>query len=238
MMMPSQPTSHLVMIHPDFAFGLFENKFDRPSHSANPHKLLQRHADRRIAEIVFDPGGILQIATNDQPELTGRQATAQFGHAQKCEITDDRPFTAFLDNSSNPILFLNLLHQILDRNGMLPGIAQTQTSRMTPMTTPGRNIHFWWDAPDQSILFDGGEIPLSGRSHTVPKGGAVSIQGVCRHPGKRQIIAFYRIFQQFQPDFRLRFENQIFGYATNLPLLGLFFLQPLFGHEQLPSIKL
>jgi hypothetical protein len=31
MLMPSQPTAHLVMIKPNFTFGFFEDGFDRPS---------------------------------------------------------------------------------------------------------------------------------------------------------------------------------------------------------------
>ncbi len=69
-MMPSDPTPHLVLIHADFAFTLFKNGFYRPSHAADPNELRAGRADRRIAEIVFDFGGILQIAANDQPELT------------------------------------------------------------------------------------------------------------------------------------------------------------------------
>ena len=106
MMMPSEPTAHLVMIHPDFTFGFFKDGFNGPSHSADPDKLIQRSADRRIAEKVFDLRRIIQIAANDQPEFTGGQAAARFGHAQKRKITNDGTFAAFFDNRSNPILLL------------------------------------------------------------------------------------------------------------------------------------
>src|SRR5215210_2931947 len=190
MMMPSDPTPHLVMIHSDFAFGLFENGFNRPSHSADSYELVQRSIDRSIAEKVFDFRRILQIAANDQPELTSRQAAARFSHTQKCEITNKGTLAAFFDHGADPILLLNLLHQLLDWNGMLPGITQTQTSRMTPMTTPGGNMHFRRSTPDQGVLLNGGEIVLSGSRHTVSKRRTVSVQGICRYPKKRQITAF------------------------------------------------
>src|SRR3989304_6317672 len=101
MMMPSQPTPHLVMIHTDFAFGFFKYSFNRPSHSADPDELIQRSTDRRIAEKVFDLRRIVQIAANDQPEFSNGQAATRFGHAQKCKITNDGPLAAFFDNGSN-----------------------------------------------------------------------------------------------------------------------------------------
>jgi len=128
MMMPSDPTPHLVMIHADFTFGFFEDSFNRPSHSTNPDQLSQRNADRSITEKVFDLRGIVQIAANDQPEFSGGQARARFGHTQKRKITNDGTFAAFFNNSSSPILLLNFLYQILDRNGMLPSSLSERVS--------------------------------------------------------------------------------------------------------------
>src|SRR5271157_205402 len=233
MMMPSYPTPHLVMIHTDFTFGLLEDSFNWPSHSADPDKLTQRSAERSIAEKVFDLSRIIQITANDQPEFIGGQATARFGHTQKCKITNDRPLATFFDNCLGPILLLDLLHQLLDWNGLLSFIAQMQTSRMTPMTSPFRNMNLGRTTPDQGILFDGCEVKRSRGSHTVPKRRAVSIQSIGCQPGKRQSAAFYHVFQQFQPDFRLRFENQILWDSAGLPLLDMFFCKPLIGHEQL-----
>jgi len=42
------------MIHPDFTFRFFKDGFNWPSHSADPHELIQRSADRSIAEKVFN----------------------------------------------------------------------------------------------------------------------------------------------------------------------------------------
>src|SRR3990172_8853702 len=181
MMVPSYPTSHLVMIHADFTFGFFKDGFNWPSHSADSDKLTQRSADRSIAEKVFDLRRIIQITANDQPQFSNGQAAARFGHAQKCKITNDGTLAAIFDHGFNPILLLNLLHQLLDWNWMLPGITQTQASRMTSMTAPLWNINLRRCTPDQAVLFDGCEIMLSRSCDTIPKCRAVSIQGVCRH---------------------------------------------------------
>ena len=112
--------------------------------------------------------------------------------------------------------------------------AQGESLRgMTSATAPLWNINLRRSTPDQGVLLNGCEVELSCSSHAVSKRRTVSIQSVCRHLGKRQIIAFEGVFQQFQTNFRLRFENQIFWYATSLPLLGVFFFKPLFWHEQL-----
>src|SRR4030067_2622396 len=104
MMMPSQPTPHLILIHTDFAFGFFEDGFDWPSHPADPHKLIERCVGRSIAEKVFDLRRIVQIAANDQPEFSGGQVATRFSHAQKCKITNDGALAAFFDNGSHPNL--------------------------------------------------------------------------------------------------------------------------------------
>src|SRR5271157_5612046 len=174
MMMPSYPTPHLVMIHTDFTFGLLEDSFNWPSHSADPDKLTQRSAERSIAEKVFDLSRIIQITANDQPEFIGGQATARFGHTQKCKITNDRPLATFFDNCLGPILLLDLLHQLLDWNGLLSFIAQMQTSRMTPMTSPFRNMNLGRTTPDQGILFDGCEVKRSRGAATPSRNAELS----------------------------------------------------------------
>ena len=115
---------------------------------------------------------------------------------------------------------------------MLPGITQTQAARRTSRITRLWNMHLRRSTPDQAIGFDGSEIILSGRRDTVSKRSAVPIQGVCRRPGKGQFPSFCRIFQQFQRNFRLRFECQILRHSTCFSLLSVFCFQPLFRHEQ------
>ena len=61
------------MIKTDFTFGFFKDRFDGPSHPADPHEFVQRRIERCIAEKVFDLSRVIQIATDNQPEFTGRQ---------------------------------------------------------------------------------------------------------------------------------------------------------------------
>jgi hypothetical protein len=65
MMVPTYPAPHLVMIHPDFAFGFFKDRFDRPSHSADANELMQRSVEGSIAEKVFDLSRVIQITADD-----------------------------------------------------------------------------------------------------------------------------------------------------------------------------
>src|SRR3972149_728716 len=243
MMMPSLPTAHLVMIQTDFTFGFFKDGFDGPTHPTDPHELVQWAVDGSIGVKVFDHGRIIQVATNDQPEFWTRQVAARFSHAQKCRITNDGTLTAFLDHSSDPILLGDLLHQLLDWKWTFAGLAQTQAGGMAPVTFPFWNMNFGWDAPDQGVFLDGGEIAFIQRSHSVPKCGRVPIQGVCRHPGKGQIAAFDRILHQYQPNFRLRFVQQVSRYATRpssfvawlcASLCAASAGKPFIRHEQLP----
>jgi len=84
--MPPQPTTHFVMIQTDFAFGFFKDGFDRPTHTADPYKLVERCLGGGIAEIVFDDRGILQIAAEDQPEFCDWQVAARLNDAQASKL--------------------------------------------------------------------------------------------------------------------------------------------------------
>jgi hypothetical protein len=77
------------------------------------------------------------------------------------------------------------------------------------------------------------EVPLAQRIHAISKGRRITIQFIGCHPGKGQIAAFLRFLQQFQPDFRLGLEPQVFGHTARLSSLSLFFIEPTFGHKQL-----
>jgi hypothetical protein len=71
------------MIHPDFAFGFFKDRFNRSSHSADANEFIQRSVEGSIAEKVFDLSRVIQITAEDgskykttfnQSSLAGRRA--------------------------------------------------------------------------------------------------------------------------------------------------------------------
>jgi hypothetical protein len=157
------------MIHADFTFALFKDGFNRSSHFADPHEFIQGGIEGSIGKKVFDLGRIIQIASDDQPEFGGGQTSTRFGHAQKSKITNDGTLAAFLDHRLSPILLLDLLHQILDWNGMLSFITQSQATGMTSVATPGWQMNFGWATPDQAVILDGREVRLSSRRHAIPK---------------------------------------------------------------------
>jgi hypothetical protein len=63
----------LVMVKTDLAFILLKNDFDGPAHPADMHKLDQRSFGRSVAEVEFDLRGIVQVASDDQPDFRTRQ---------------------------------------------------------------------------------------------------------------------------------------------------------------------
>ena len=75
MVMPTQPTAHFVMVKTDFAFGFFENGFDRPTHAADADELDQGCIGRSIAEVKLDDRRVLQIAADDQPDFWARASS-------------------------------------------------------------------------------------------------------------------------------------------------------------------
>ncbi len=170
-MVPSQPTTHLVIVKADFAFGFFEDGFDRPAHPAYAHELAQGRVSRGVAEVVFDHRRIVEIAADDQPEFTCGQVCARLAHAQKGKVANNGAFAAFLDSSSHPIPFGDVSHQLLHLKGARVRIAQTQTSWTATATFPLGNMHFRAGAPDGGRAFDLGEIPLAESRDAIPKSG-------------------------------------------------------------------
>jgi len=54
MMVPTQPTTHLVMVKPDFAFGFFEDGLNWLAHTTDPHEIALGRVSRAVAEVLFD----------------------------------------------------------------------------------------------------------------------------------------------------------------------------------------
>ena len=61
MMVPTQPTTHLLMVKADFAFGFFEDGLNWPAHAIDPHELAQGRVSRGVAEVVFDQTGLSRL---------------------------------------------------------------------------------------------------------------------------------------------------------------------------------
>ncbi len=57
MTVPTLPTTHLVMVKAEFAFGFFEDGLNWPVHATDPHELAQGRVRRAVAEVVFDLAG-------------------------------------------------------------------------------------------------------------------------------------------------------------------------------------
>src|SRR3990172_2644841 len=234
MMMPTQPTACFVVVKTDFAFGFFEDGFNRPAHAADAHELAERRIGGRIAEVVFDHRRVIQIAAEDQPELAGGQIAARLGHAQEGKFASNRTFTAFFDDSLTPVFCGDVSHQLLHCNGTLARVAQTQAGWMAAATLPLGNMHLRLGAPDRSGALDLGEIPLVQIFNSISKSRRIPVQFIRSYPVEGQMAAFFGFLEQFQPNFWLCLMNQVFWHATSTPSLGVFPLKPLVGHEQPP----
>jgi hypothetical protein len=53
-MVQNQPTTHLVMVKGDFAYGCFEHGLTWPAYATDPLELAQGRINRAVAEVVFD----------------------------------------------------------------------------------------------------------------------------------------------------------------------------------------
>ena len=136
MMMPTQPTTHLIMIKADFTFGFFKDGFDWPSHAADAYELDHGCASRGIAEVKLDDRRIFQITADNQPDFRARQILARFDQTQESEVADDRSFATFFDGGAGPAFFRDTCHQLLHLGWVSALMTQPQPSWATTMTTP------------------------------------------------------------------------------------------------------
>ena len=125
------------MVKTDFAFGFFEDGFDRQTHAADTDKLDQRRVGRCIAEVEFDLGWVMEIAANDQPDFRAWQVSTRFNDPQESEITNDGALGAFFDSSSAPCGLRDQGNQQINADGVICRITQTQAGwyRVQPGAT-------------------------------------------------------------------------------------------------------
>ena len=216
MMMPSQPTAHLIMIKADFTFGFFKDSFDRPTHAADTYELGQGCISRSITEIVLDDRRIIQITADNQPNLWLWQIPARLAQSQESEVTHDGSFAAFFDSGPGPALFRNACHQFPHQNRTITRMAQTQPGWTTAATFPLRDMHFGSDSPNWGSAFDLSEIPFPHGRNPISKSRRIPVQLIRSNPLKGQMTALYRFLQQFQANFWLGLVNQIFRHTTSL----------------------
>src|SRR5262249_9723572 len=104
MMMPAAPGSGLRMIHPQFALGFLNRRFDRPAHTCLANQIGLRDLCRRIAQIIFDLCRVTRATTKDYPDFVPRTAAALTYCAHKRKVGADRAFCSFFNRVALPDL--------------------------------------------------------------------------------------------------------------------------------------
>ena len=73
-MMPTHPGAGFIMIHADFAFGFFENGFDRPALTTQVSHRPRRDPDWGVAQVILSLGRFRETAPKDGPDPRAGQA--------------------------------------------------------------------------------------------------------------------------------------------------------------------
>src|SRR5688572_25704274 len=102
MMMPAQPAAGFIMVEAEFSFAFFKDDFDRPAQPTETNQLQQGSIGGGVAEVELEFSRVVQIATDDQPQLRTRQASSTFDDPQESKITDNRTFAALLNGGPGP----------------------------------------------------------------------------------------------------------------------------------------
>ena len=168
-MMPAHPRPGFIMIHADFTFGLFEDRFDRPALPAHIGHRARCDTDRRVAQVIPGFGRFRQTASKDGPDARSGQAITSRGDTQPDEISDQRTFAAFLNGQTLPASLGQVAGQ---RTQFLSGRRIQPHARMnawTPQQARASRFHRGRVQPHASIVGNLGEIPFTQCRYTVQK---------------------------------------------------------------------
>ena len=102
MMMPAQPTTRLIMIHPDFTFGLFESGFDRPAETGHLRQIASFAIEWRVAQMKLQLARLGETATQNGPDARAWQTVAHGGDTQASKLCPQWAFAPFFDEVTSP----------------------------------------------------------------------------------------------------------------------------------------
>src|SRR5262245_17615469 len=241
MMMPATPGSGLVMIHPQFALGFLNRRFDRPAQSCLPNQIGLRDLHWRIAQIIFDLGWVTRATTKDHPDFVPRTAATLTYRAHKRKVGADRAFRSFFDRVTFPDLgwrlrshLTNLLRCRLISRHTWP-TTRTSCIEVAGLTKACRqDLHPL--RPYHRCRGHFGEVPFVESGHTVEKTGTHSIMRIGINPGEGHNTALNDLPEHLQAKLWLRLKDQVLWNPAFFALGGVLFVKPRFRHIK-PTIQ-
>src|SRR5713101_3813758 len=103
MMMPSAPTPHLIIAHPQQLLAVFKARFDGPTHAAHVHQFFQRGVNRSIAQVALQLPR-LDVPTQHQPDIRTGQRVPHRHHPYGSKLRHYWSLAAFFDGLACPRL--------------------------------------------------------------------------------------------------------------------------------------
>jgi hypothetical protein len=110
--MPAPPRARLIVIHPEFALGLFQGRLHRPPQPTDAHQGGVRTGGGGIGEKVCDLFGPLEAPPHDEPPAEARTAAACTGHPHEGEVRLEWAFAALFNRIAPPGATANALHSL------------------------------------------------------------------------------------------------------------------------------
>src|SRR5215467_7092878 len=241
MMMPAAPGSGLVMIHPQFALGFLNRRFDRPAQSCLAHQIGLCDLRWRIAQIIFDLGRITRATTKDHPDFVPRTAATLTYCAHKRKVGADRPFRSFFDRVAFPDPGRSLRRHLTDflRCRLISRHAWT-TARAPRLEVPGlvftnsQNLHLF--RPDHRVDRYFGEVPFLQLRHAIEKIRIHAVMLVSINPAKWRDPGLFQGVDHFQSRSRLGLEDQLLRQTAFSPFGRVRLVKPRFGNVE-PAVK-
>ena len=153
MMMPPQPSAHLIVTHTDMLFAFLETRFNRPPHTADADQGFRRYVYRRVTQVGLQFTAD-DVPPQDQPDLWPWQFIVDSNHPQECKISDDGPLAAFLDRVARPFVSRLVLRD--RRNGLRKSLSfyQSFACRFASLARPLRHRRSRAFQPNLGIVRD------------------------------------------------------------------------------------
>src|SRR5712691_8645486 len=236
MMMPAQPTPHLVMVQAQPSFALLEGRFDGPPHASDPDQRGHWCVGWRIAKVDFQFRLFPYGPPPDDPHVGARQPSAYRHSTLEGELGDQGPFTALFDQVRVPRFWRQRRGELINAlRGRLPR-DQAHLAGPSAPTRPRRHSRRWPLQPDPRVVGHFRIIPPLQSRHTVQERGLAAKGFIARHPAQAHRASLHYGLQHLQGQGWLGLEQRVLGDATLVPPLTVRRIEPLVGQIQ-PPVK-
>ena len=230
-MIPSMPTTHGILIHPQFIFAVLYASLHWPSSCGKPSQFGLWRSFRSIGKIVSSlPTN--HIVADNQTYLWARQCIPNCYHSYEGYISHQWSFATLMQGVPYILLWLKGYSIYLLGNRFT--FHQFSSSSWTSTAFPGRNLCLWTLQPDTGVSWYLHKVKVMYTIlfphviYLIQKPGIPTKFLVTQYPLEGNLTPLVHSLEHLQSPFLMVMEVGLFWYATILTTDGIFRRKPFF----------